>query len=208
MKSKLIAVFIIFLSLLCLSSCSVHETWEGIDNWHPHLSSSSITSEYAFLDRDFLTSYPYKEGNFYFDTFSPSYFRFGTDKSFLWLTYEDLDIYQNAKQSRFDSRERTVVVTFDGTQAFGFTFYLYSDFSNLPGVPDGKTHFPDWFTAFGYNDETQTLIMIGFYCAQPKKEPNIEYATKDFSLFLTHYYGDWFDWETGVGRSSSTENSN
>ena len=83
-------------------------------------------------------------------------------------------------------------------QLFGFSFYLFEDFHSSS---DEKTHFPEWFTAFGFNDGTQTMVFLGFLCYGEDDQPYC--ANVDFSEFLMHYYGDWFDWEAGVGYTSS-----
>lgn len=206
---RIIVSFVVVLCLLLLFGCALlssgeyRVSYEGFEKMNPDLSSAGLTDIYL-LNKKFLSDYPYLNGNFFYVFYKPSkYSMYCGEQSFVWIVYNDDDVYQNAKQSRFDSRSVSLE-SFDGTKAFGFSFYLYFDWKK----EEGKTPFPDWFTAFGYNDELKTLVFLGFDGQTGKDEPFIESASMDFSAFLTHYYGDWFDWEAGVGKSSSTENSN
>lgn len=209
MKNKIVAIFTVFLVVFSLTSCNLnHRSYEGFENWSSGLSSIGLTDSEFFLC--FLTDFPYQDGNFYYDDsysgFIPFFSSSWVEKSFVWLIYDDAEIYLNAKQSRFE-KKNALHNSFDGTNAFGFTFNVFCDFHS-PYVGDGESGFPELFTAFGFNDETNTLVFIGFNGNGKKEQKNIELAKTNFSAFLTHYYGDWFDWEAGVGRSSSMENSN
>lgn len=201
MKFRLALIIPLFL-LIVFSSCSSYSTIvEGLDDLDPHLSSAQITN-HNFLEQEFLTNYPYKSGNFYYCK-EQKLFSYDVEKSFVWLSYDQAKVYLDAKESRFNSRRDLLEYTLDGSEVFGFTFYLFEDFHSSN---DEKSHFPEWFTAFGFNDGTQTMVFLGFLCYGEDDQPYC--ANVDFSAFLMHYYGEWFDWETGVGRSSSTENPN
>ena len=206
-KKGLLGIIVLFvLFVLLFSSCfsqslEQQPIIEGLDNWDSNLSSVSITSS-LFLEREFLTDYPYKSGNFYFHYYG-SLFSYNVDKSFVWLSYDQPEVYLNAKESRFESRRSDILdYSLDGTEAFGFTFYLTYDFQD-----EGKSCFPRWFTAFGFNDETQTLVFIGIYFSYTLEEDKqyVEHFETNFSAFLTHYYGDWFDWEAGVGYTAPSD---
>ena len=201
MLRRIILVLILCVILISFSSCNYSQ--KGFEKWSSTLSSFELTNEY-FLEKDFLTNYPYKNGMFYFEHYYPWLLSNLVERSFVWLIYDEATVYQDAKQSRFNTRIDELD-SFDGTEAFGFTFHLYCGFAS---ITEKETLFPEWFTAFGFNDAIQTLVFIGFFCDQPQKDPCVELAKTDFSAFLMHYYGDWFDWEAGVGRSSSTENPN
>jgi len=203
MSRKIAIILLIILFLLALASC--HYSKEGFESWYPRLSFFHLTNEEYFFEKELLTTYQYCNGNFFYDYSDPTLFSRCIERVFAFLTYDDSEIYQSAKQYCFDTR-KTDLVSFDGTVAFGFVFNIYYDWSDLND--SNETQFPKWFTAFGFNDGTQTLVLLGFCCDLPQKEPYVELAKTDFSAFLTHYYGDWFDWEAGVGESSLTENPN
>ena len=182
MLSSIMIIMIVL--LFAFSSCSTYVSKEGFEHCQPGESPYSLTSE-LFFDTNFLTEYSYTDGNFFYNFYEPVLLSC-TDRSFAWLSYDDEDTYQQAKQSRLDTRW-TEKETFDGQEAFGFTFYLYWTYENSTG-------FPHWFTAFGYDDERQMLVFIGFYCSQEKEEQNVLLAETDFGAFLKHFYGEWFEW--------------
>ena len=101
------------------------------------------------------------------------------DRAFAWLSYDE-DEYERAKQDRI--REGMDAIN-EGQSAYGFTFYLQKNWN-----------FPEYFTAIGHNDERKTLVFIGFCCTDEAEEETIRCAETDFASFLTHYYGDWYDW--------------
>lgn len=209
MGRKVALILLVVVFLLTFASCS--RSYEGFENWSSGLSSIGLT---GFLPRDFFTEYPYQDGNFYYDDsysgFIPFFSSSWVEKSFIWLVYDDAGIYLNAKQfclNYCNEKKNEPDDSFDGTEVFDFAFYIYSDFSSSV-VDDGESQFPDNFIAFGLNDETKTLVFVGFNGLGKKEQAYINLVETDFSAFLTHYYGDWFDWEAGVGRSSSTTNSN
>lgn len=187
MIRKTALCLVLVLTLLSFSSCfsSNGSTYSenGLENWNPAVSSVSIC---RFFDEHFLKDYPYEDGDFHYSCIQDSHY---TEKAFLWLTYEDEDVYQNAKQSKFETRFAEWP-PFDGTEAFGFTFYVTSDFTYK-----GKTEFPKHFIAFGYHDQSRTLVFLGFYCSGEDEPMFVGLAETDFPAFLLHYYADWFDWE-------------
>ena len=208
MKRKAVIVFLILiLVLFSLSSCSERIVEQGFDNWYEGLSSIYITSS-VLLKPQFLTDYPYIDGDFRYERYHPVFFSNGIEKSFIWLTYDDINVYQNAKQSRLDQEIDVIDNSLNGTEAFGFIFSIMYDFSYENDPSERTTKFPNWFTAFGFNDETQTLVFLGFCCSiecQKKEKPYIDLVKTDFSAYLTHYYGDWFDWEAGVGYTAPSD---
>ena len=58
-----------------------------------------------------------------------------------------------------------------------------------------ELHFPNWFTAVGYNDISKTLVFIGFYANGKEEAEKFAIAETDFAAFLKHYYGEWYNWE-------------
>lgn len=201
--SILTVLFFLFTFASCNSSPEYVEL-EGLDQWRLGLDEISNRS---FLRREFLTDYPYAEGNFFYSYYDSGRFLDGlTEKAFLWLTYDDTDVYLEAKQSRLDARIDEFE-SFDGSEAYGFTFYI-TDVINPSRIVDKEGIFPAEFTAFGYCDETSTLIFLGLECYTNKEEKHLDDAVKDLPSFLIHFYGAWFDWETGVGiKNVPTDNS-
>lgn len=168
----------------------------GFDEWNPE---DSFLVDKHFLEKDFLTDYPYRDGGFrwyckkgfFFSLWGGiPYFGVATkaERSFVWLTYDDEETYRDAKQSRIDAEKDAFDHSLDGTVAFGYTFYINDDFRDWRG-----SQYPYHFTAFGYNDETRTLVFLGLLSG--KKSNPRDYLEESFAALLEHYYGEWFDWE-------------
>lgn len=175
---------------------SHHYTARGLLEW---MSRSDGWS--AFSGREtkgtFLGTYAYEDGDYYFDRYVPPLF--GTNFvscGLVWLTYDDPDWYAAAKQSRLNAsanvRERS---GFHEIEAHGFTF-LCSD--NIFRAARRSTKLIE-YEAFAYNDETQTLIFLDLDASGKKQCEYMQLEQTDFPAFLAHYYGEWFDWEAGVG---------
>ena len=168
----------------------------GFDEWDPE--ASPLVGD-RLVEKEFLTTYPYRDGGFRWYCKKGFYFSlwaaipdFGmeakAEKSFVWLTYDDEESYRNAKQSRIDAEKDAFDHSLDGTVAFGYTFYIIDDFISWRG-----SNYPNEFTAFGYNDETRTLVFLGLLSG--KKSNPRDYLEESFAALLEHYYGEWFDWE-------------
>ena len=166
-----------------------HDEERGIDNWN----ASGWYSFFRYGEEEiFLHSYPCADGDYYAD-FRSSWFRAnGISREFLWLTYDDPDVYAAAKASRLKYAPRNGK-TPDKTEAFGFTVLSFDD---LTSVTEKSTKKID-YQAFGYNDETLTLFFLLFDAYGKKEQPYLETAKTDYPAFLDRYYGEWFDWEAG-----------
>lgn len=178
-KYKLSLILILAFSLL-ISCNPTHLHYIGLEEYCQNqgaYSENHIASE-LFLTVDFVNKYAYIDGNFIYDYKGSMYFS-ELDRAFAWLTYGE-DEYKKAKQ---DCIHEGMEAVNEGQSALGFTFYLRKNWN-----------FPKYFTAVGYNDERKTLIFIGFCCTDEAEEENIQCAETDFGAFLTHYYGNWYDW--------------
>lgn len=180
---------------LVLSLCTTRKS--GLDKWD-HEGSDILDEHLA--EQEFLTDYPYRDGGFHWYRRKALLFSFWlgipavgfdtkAERSFVWLTYDDAETYQSAKQARLNRKYEVRDASLDGTVAFGFTFYVNCDFSNKWR----GSFYPSHFTAFGYNDETQTLVFLGLHYFQSSGPGR--YLNKSFDKFLKHYYGKWYDWD-------------
>ena len=180
--SQLSMLGILIIAILFLYSCSaVHIHREGLEEYCNNrgkgYSEYNISSE-LFLGIEFLKKYSYSDGNFIYDYKGHTWVS-EVDRAFAWLSYDE-DEYERAKQDRI--REGMDAIN-EGQSAYGFTFYLQKNWN-----------FPEYFTAIGHNDARKTLVFIGFCCTDEAEEETIRCAETDFASFLTHYYGDWYDW--------------
>lgn len=189
MKTKHCSFLILLLVVCCLflSAYSRRFSREGLNELYNRgegLSSFSITSE-IFVEKSFMDDYPHENGNFHYDCYESALFMGTTERSFAWMSY-DVETYKKAKGTMLASRGEGEA-RFDAQTAFGYTFYMNYEYS-----------FPDWFTAFGYNDDTATLAFIGLYLDSDSSEfAYCPLAETDLGEFLRHFYGEWYDWEHG-----------
>ena len=188
MKTKHCSFLILLLVVCCLflSACSSHLSAEGLEALYKRqgLSKYHILGE-GFVEKSFMDEYKYKDGDFHYDFYEAAPFMDITERSFAWMSY-DFETYKKAKGTMLASRGEGEA-RFDAQTAFGYTFYMNYKYS-----------FPDWFTAFGYNDDTATLVFIGLYLDSDSSEfAYCPLAETDLDEFLRHFYGEWYDWEHG-----------
>ena len=168
-----------------------HDEERGIDNWNAVKWSSFFRSDEKEI---FFRSYVYADGDYYADARSSWFRANGVSRAFLWLTYDDPDVYAAAKASRLKYAHRNGK-TPDRTEALGFTVLSFDDLTSVTRKSTKKID----YQAFGYNDETLTLFFLLFDAYGKKEQPYLEAAQSDYPAFLDRYYGEWFDWENGVG---------
>ena len=189
--------FIVFLVLLFSHVPAEHSHIEGLYLWDPISWENSVEPE---SKREFFAAYPYSDGNYHGDYYDAG--KNGRVRNFVWLTYDDPDVFLGAKQSHMEARLSDLSL-YGEHEAYGFRFYTLDHTAEKKGFVDHwRKHasgFPENFDAFGYNDETRTLIFLYFNGGGKREEKYIALGDSDFPAFLDHYYGDWFDWENGVG---------
>ena len=194
----LVVGFIVFLVLLFAGIPAEHSHREGLYLWDPVSWENAVEPE---SKREFFAAYPYSDGNYHGDNYDAG--KNGRVRRFVWLTYDDPDVYLGAKQSHVEARLSDLSL-YGEHEAYGFRFYTIG-YNAIPVgfVDNWRKHvssgFPGYFDAFGYNDETRTLIFLSFYGGGKRENKYVELGNSDFPAFLDHYYGEWFDWDAGVG---------
>ena len=178
----------LFYCVLCAITHTPNGSLNGFDEWDPEQWSRLESPLDALIKKDFLAEYPYADGDYHVDWYE-SFLgpRRSRNRSFVWLTYDDPAVYETAKQSRFDAATSIKLYPFEDPDVYGFTFYYVGE--NDP--------FPEHVSVFGFNDQTRTLVFVGFWGGGKKETPHIEAGSTDFAGFLDHYFGEWFDWEAG-----------
>ena len=170
----------------------IHVERRGIENWGD--GSGFLGSQSTDEGKDnFLLLYEPDDGDYYYDCRVSVFWINSLKRSLAFLTYDDPDVYAAAKQSRLDyiaGQSKTPAET----EAFGFAFCSFDD---VTSVTEGGKRIA--YEAFGYNDTTQTLVFIRFDASERKEKRYMKLAETDYEAFLSHYYGEWFDWENGVG---------
>ena len=190
-------IILVTVSILWAVVFPRHAEERGLDSWRKDYRWDAFF-EYGYGDKDkeaFLAFHDPSDGDYYYSARSTWFNTDGVAVLLCWLTYDDPDVYASAKASRLNY----VAVysdSFDGNaEAFGFSFC----FNRTP--TDAMQHSTKKLQheAFGYNDETRTLVFVGFDAHGDKERAYAALADTDYEAFLSHYYGEWFDWENGVG---------
>ena len=163
----------------------------GLDEW--------VCRDFFDVDEKkvFLETYDYADGDYHRDYYQAWFYAYDRTRSLAFLTYDDPDVYAAAKQSRLDyiaGQSQTPAET----EAFGFSFCSFDDIMIIT-KGRGKIKKILDYEAFGYNDATRTLVFIRFDASGKKDKPYMELANTDYEAFIAHFYGEWFDWERGVG---------
>lgn len=177
-----------------------HYERRGLENW----SSRDFFAHEVYAEDEeeetFLSSYPTADADYYHDYYERAFQINDLTRDLAWLTYEDPDVYAAAKQSRLNYIARKAASeskTPTETEAFGFSFCSFDDIMKVT-KGRGKNKYID-YEAFGYNDETLTLVFLRFDASGSREKKYMKLANTDYEAFLSHYYGKWFDWEAGVG---------
>ena len=192
----LVIGFIVFLVLLIAGIPAEHAHIEGLYLWDPISWENAVEPE---SKREFFAAYPYSDGNYHGDYYDAG--KNGRVRNFVWLTYDDPAVYEAAKQSHVETRLSDLSL-YGEHEAYGFRFYTIGYNAKPVGFVDNwrkhvSSGFPGYFDAFGYNDETRTLIFLYFNGGGKREEKYIALGDSDFPAFLSHYYGEWFDWASG-----------
>ena len=168
----------------------------GLDSWRENYRWDAFF-EHGYGDKDkeaFLAAHAPSDGDYYYSARSTWFNADGATVLLCWLTYDDPDVYAAAKASRLNY----VVAyrdAFHSAEAFGFSFCCHRTPTQAMQHSTKKLQ----HEAFGYNDETRTLVFVGFDAHGDKERAYAALAETDYEAFLSHYYGEWFDWEAGAG---------
>ncbi len=177
----------------------IHVERRGIENWGD--GSGFLGSQFTAEGKDnFLLLYEPDDGDYYYDCRVSVFWINSLKRSLAFLTYDDPAVYAAAKQSRLDyaaKKAESGPKPLSETRAFGFAFCSFDDIMKVT-KGRGKNKYID-YEAFGYNDETLTLVFLRFDASGSREKRYMKLANTDYEAFLSHYYGEWFDWEAGVG---------
>ena len=168
----------------------------GLDSWRENYRWDAFF-EHRYGEKDkaaFLAVHAPSDGDYYYSARSTWFNADGATVLLCWLTYDDPDVYAAAKQSRlhYVAAYRN---SLHSAEAFGFSFCCHRTPTDAMQHSTKKLQ----HEAFGYNDETRTLVFVGFDAHGDKERAYAALANTDYEAFLSHYYGEWFDWEAGVG---------
>ena len=207
-RSPRVVIAFVLASIMILITVSVLEVFvasfvvpsraeeRGLDSWRENFRwDAFFVHGYGDKDKEaFLAAHAPSDGDYYYSARSTWFNTDGVAVLLCWLTYDDPDVYAAAKASRLNY----VVAhrdAFHSAEAFGFSFCCHRTPTDAMQHSTKKLQ----HEAFGYNDETRTLLFVGFDAHGDKERAYAALADTDYEAFLSHYYGEWFDWENGVG---------
>ena len=207
-RSPRVVIAFVLASIMILITVSVLEVFvasfvvpnraeeRGLDSWRED-SRWDAFFEHGYGEKDkaaFLAVHAPSDGDYYYSARSTWFNADGATVLLCWLTYDDPDVYASAKASRlhYVAAYRN---SFHSAEAFGFSFCCHRTPTKAMQHSTKKLR----HEAFGYNDETRTLVFVGFDAHGDKERAYAALANTDYEAFLSHYYGEWFDWEAGVG---------
>lgn len=207
-RSPRVVIAFVLASIMILITVSVLEVFvasfvvpsraeeRGLDSWRENYRWDAFF-EHGYVDTDkaaFLAAHDPSDGDYYYSARSTWFNADGATVLLCWLTYDDPDVYASAKASRLHY-VAAYRGTFHSAEAFGFSFCCHrTPIQAMQHSTKKLQH-----EAFGYNDETRTLVFVGFDAHGDKERAYAALANTDYEAFLSHYYGEWFDWEAGVG---------
>ena len=172
MKKIVLVLLVLALSLmLCCCDDSVYVS--GIENFHEGVDYMDLAYGLLPKDREFLSDYPYKDGEYYFwaeDDFEGNIF--------VRLEYTD-EIYYEAKNASIEFLDRVYA---DETVQYthnGFTFYAYYFWEE-------KSY---GIRFVGYNDIDQTLIFAGYYDCDANAHTRVENSS--FETIFDEEFGQY-----------------
>ena len=172
-----IAVIILSLCFL-LTSCSRTIEIRGLEKFDKANSTHSLCQN--LLPDDMINKFSYQSGDYFYLEVAPEGFGSIYDKALLYLTY-DKTIYPAAKQYAMEQLDLSEEIVEE------YNCFVFYDNQN-PYVDIS----PYEFNRFAYNDETNTLLFIGFYASMEFHDEVDAYAN-DWGAFLENYYGEFYD---------------
>ncbi len=213
-RSPRVVIAFVLASIMILITVSVLEVFvasfvvpsraeeRGLDSWREDYRwDAFFVHGYGDKDKEaFLAAHAPSDGDYYYSARSTWFNTDGATVLLCWLTYDDPDVYASAKQSRLDyaaKKAESDPKPLSETRAFGFAFCSFDDIMKVTKGRGKNKHID--YEALGYNDETLTLVFLRFDASGSREKRYMKLANTDYEAFLSHYYGEWFDWEAGVG---------
>lgn len=183
---KRLILIIIVLCSIFLCACSELEI-AGLDNFREETCSVGLTDN-LFPNDEFIELFAFEGGDYFF--VEDADILWGKVTVFSYLYYSP-ETYSDAKNSCLNSWY------FCEDHQYEYGNYYFLEHPSLRGkdpgeIPPVQCDYPKSFNMFGYNDETYTLIFLGYYNGNPE-DPIKSIAETDFKTFLLENYSRFFD---------------
>lgn len=180
--SKLVLCSILISSVFMCSACGTHLYHEGMDEYYREISSIGLT-KYLIPD-DFLEEFEYVDGYFYYKLDEPLPLTHTVEATLMYLCYDDA-VYGEAKNEVLSAFE----IDIEADEVIG-SYGRYDFYVNKKSRYETNSQH---FNAFTFNDNTKTLIFIGFDTAD-KLYDFEDNKIVDFDDLLKTYF-PWYDFE-------------
>ena len=180
-----VLILIVFL-LPFLSACSTIDI-SGLENFRKETCSVELTAN-LYPSDDFLSRFHYEKGSYrYIDKDD---WQYGDVLAISHLTYTP-EIYKKAKEFSLSN------LTFCKEHSYECNGYTFTElFCHTVTDEHGvRCNYPKHFNMLAYNDESCTLVFLGYYNGDPNAEEKV-LALSDFGSFLETVYSDYFDFGT------------
>lgn len=183
---KRFSLVIIVLCSIFLCACSGLEI-TGLDNFREETCSVGLTDN-LFPTDEFIELFAFEDGDYFF--VEDADILWGKVTVFSYLHYTP-EIYSDAKNYCLNNW------SFCEDHQYELGDYHFIEHPSLRGqsfseITPLKCDYPKSFNMFGYNDETHTLIFLGYYNGNPE-DPSKTAAETDFKTFLSENYSTFFD---------------
>lgn len=179
MKKIRVCFFVVLMLIITLihTSCYQYEL-SGIEKFNENNSSYGISGR-MLPSNDFLTLFEYIDGDYrYINDMGKT----AKESELLYLTYNK-DDYELAKSYAFEH------IKCSETNIFTYKEYVFAEnITNLADNPESPFEFPYIFNMIGYNDNSQTLIFVGFSIFDPTEKDEQLLTFEDMGAFLKEYF--------------------
>ena len=177
MKRKFL---ILLLCCMLLSSCakSFRNFQSGLENFHPANSEVGVCD--CLIPSEMISSFQYLNGNYYKEETASGFYRNICERALVYFEYDDTT-YNDAKSY---ATENLILNENVFTEYNGYVFFINETYQH-------DTGYPRKFKVYGYNDEKNTLVFLGFYVSVELYE-EVDELSADWPAFLEKYYGEWY----------------
>lgn len=191
---KKILCLLLVCSSLLMTSCGKTIKKTGINFFNYDDSEYGISN--FLIPPGFLELYEYKNAGYYFYSQTDSIYEktknecFCYDQTLMCLKYDESQ-YILAKSYMFDNMSLNLQEEY---RYGAYIFYENMSFVNYLKIKSVKYgRFPYQYTMAGYNDEINTLLFLGLYCADGFT--NIDIFPSDFEEHVLTMYKEIYNFD-------------
>ena len=197
---RLMAILLCCLMVLTLCSCGDRFNGEkysekfnvdGIENFDKFEGSIEI-NQYILPSDTFLEEFNYLDIDYHYrNNFKTIFSIFGTERSLITIHYEQEE-YQQAKEYCLQNMQ---LLESNRVEYNGYVFIDNVKLKTLRNNNITRSEFPHYFNMFGYNDDLNCLVFIGFF-GEDYWVDDAQQVKDNWGAFLEKHFSDVYDWNT------------